>query len=629
MRKKLILGLLLAAMTAGAVKMKPGVTLVKQSDGTSISVRAYGDEDLSYFLASDGTLLCQQGTDFFVANVTADGRLVPSQQLAHEPQMRGVAEATMAKQQNRNLFFNSIGRQASANRIMREPVSTDETLFPHSGQPHVAVILVEFSDVKFSVSDPKATFDKYLNAEELFTKDNAPDMGYTTTSGSFICNYGSVSRYFNDMSFGQFKPKFDVYGPVTLAQPMKYYGEGSSSQENMKGLFTDACSAVDADVDFSQYDINEDGNIDLVYIIYAGFSQSIVGNPTDCIHPKSGLVSLNSTFDGKSVRRYGVSSELNGTTTEQQKYGLMINGIGVFCHEFSHCMGLPDLYPSGGTAAERAINQNMEYWSLMDSGEYTRNGYCPTAYTAWEREAMGWMSIETLNDAADISLSPVAEGGKAYRVVNDNDASGNEYFIVENIRQSGWNSRLYSQGMMVTHVDYDENAFSLGGAKVNSVLGHPRMTVVAADGLFIPEYFLGETVTEDTNADVKAINAAFVSKYGGETFTSALYKAEAAGDLFPGSSNVVSLTDDSNPAKYPLYSGSAISKPITDIAYNQETGVVSFKFKGGKTDGISDVQADMDKDQRVFSVSGLYVGKGINSLSKGIYIVNGKKIVKG
>ena len=154
------------------------------------------------------------------------------------------------------------------------------------------------------------------------------------------------------------------------------------------------------------------------------------------------------------------------------------------------------------------------------------------------------------------------------------------------------------------------------------------MTVVAADGLLVPEYYIEETITEDANADVKAANSAFVSKYNGQTFTSALYKTEAAGDLFPGTSNTVSLTDDSYPAKYTVYNGSAISKPITDITYNEETGVVSFKFMGGSGDGISETLTDTANDLKIFSLNGVYMGTDANKLSKGIYIISGKKVVK-
>lgn len=344
MRKELLIGLLLTAMSAGAVKMKPGVATIKQSDGTTLTVRAYGDEDLSYFVATDGTLLYQVGTDFYIADVAANGTLVPTKILAHDPLMRSAQEKKMASMQNKQLFYNNIGLQAKANKIRREPMAENSTLLPHLGKQKIPVILVEFNDVAFTINNPKETFNKYLNGKDLFNKTNDPEMGYFTASGSFVGNYGSVARYFNDMSFGKFQPEFDVYGPVKLNNNLAYYGAGYPSQENMTGLLSDACTAVDDEVDFKQYDSNNDGNVDLVYIIYAGFSQSIAGNSTDCIHPKSGTLSIDKTFDGLNVVRYGVNNELNGTPADQAN-GALINGIGLFCHEFSHCMGLPDLYP--------------------------------------------------------------------------------------------------------------------------------------------------------------------------------------------------------------------------------------------------------------------------------------------
>ncbi len=628
MRKGLIIGMLLATMSAGAVKMQQGATVVRQSDGTTITVRAFGDEDMSYFMANDGTLLYQDGTNFYIAKVNANGMLEPTEVLAHEPNARGYAEIAAAKKQNRSLFFNSIDRTAKANRIMREPMAEDNTLLPHLGKQKIPVILVEFSDVPFTVNNPKETFNKYLNGKELFNKTNDPEMGYFNSKGGFVGNYGSVGRYFSDMSFGKFTPEFDVYGPVKLSKTLKDYGAGYSAQEDMNGLLADACSAVDGDVDFSQYDSNNDGNVDLVYVIYAGYSQSITGNSTDCIHPKSGLVNVSQTFDGKKLMRYGVNNELNGTPETTAVYGTMINGIGLFCHEFSHCMGLPDLYPSTGSTAEKLINQNMDYWSLMDAGEYTYNGYRPTEYTAWERERFGWMDIETLSEASNIELAPLSEGGKAYRIVNDKDQSGHEYYILENVQKKGWNKSAFGSGMMVTHVDYDDYYFSLGGCKVNSTAGHPRMTIMPADGMFVSEYYIGETIKESSDPTVKEINAPLVEKYGGQEFTSALYKAEAAGDLYPGTANTTSLTDTSSPVKAWTYTGETMDKPITDIAMNPETGIVSFKFMGGKTDGIRNISTDGATVEPIYSISGIHMNHDFNSLPKGIYIIGGKKMVK-
>ena len=618
MRKKLLTALLFAAITAGAVKMKPGLTTVRQADGTTITVRAYGDEDLSYFVATDGTLLYQEGTAFYIAKVNADGSLGSTGILAHEPGKRSLQEANAVLTQNATAFYTNMTATAAANKARREPMYADNTLLPSLGKQKVCVILVEFSDVPFSISNPKETFDKYLNGKELFSKTDDPEMG---------SNYGSVARYFNDMSFGKFQPEFDVYGPVTLSKPLATYGAGSSAQENMGLLLSDACTAVDSEVDFTKYDANDDGNIDLVYIIYAGYSQSIAGNSTDCIHPKSGTLSVAKSFDGMSIKRYGVNNELNGTP-DDQKNGPLINGIGLFCHEFSHCMGLPDLYPASGTTAVQCINQNMDYWSLMDAGEYTNNGYRPTAYTAWERERLGWMKIDTLSTAANVELQPVADGGKAYRILNDKDETGHEYYIVENVQKTGWNKSLFGSGLMVTHVDYLANQFSLGGCKVNNTAGHPRMTVVPADGMFVPEYYIGRTIEESPFAVVKEANVDLLAKYGGQTFSAQMYIDEAAGDLFPGKANTTSLTDDSAPVKAWMYNGETLGKPITDITNDEEKGIVTFKFMGGAVDGIKDVAADSANQKSIFSTSGVYMGTDFSALPKGIYLMNGKKMVK-
>ena len=619
MRKKLLFGLLFAAMTAGAVKMKPGINIIKQADGTTITVRAYGDEDLSYFLASDGTLLYQEGTNFYIAGVKADGTLYSTGVLAHEPSMRTIKEISAIKAQNAKAFYNSMETQAKANKVRREPMTPDNSLLPSLGKHKIPVILVEFSDVEFSVENPKATFDKYLNGKELFNKETDPEMGQ---------NYASVAKYFKDMSFGKFEPEFEVYGPVNLGKPLATYGAGYSSEENMGLLLTDACTAVDDEVDFTQYDSNDDGNIDLIYIIYAGFSQSIAGNSTDCIHPKSGYLSLAKSFDGMDVKRYGVNNELNGTPADQAN-GPIINGIGLFCHEFSHCMGLPDLYPKSGSIAEACINQNMDYWSLMDAGEYTANGYRPTAYTAWERERLGWMEIGTLTGPSNVELKSLDEGGAAFRIYNDKDETGHEYYIVENVQNNGWNKNLFGNGLMVTHVDYLSSQFSLGGCKVNNTGGHPRMHVMAADGMFVPEYFLGSTIEDSYITFLKEHNADLVAKYGGQVFSIEDYKAEAAGDLFPGTSNATSLTDDSQPMKAWTYNGETMGKPITDITNDTEKGIVSFKFMGGgePVDGINEVTVNKTTDSRVYSIRGTYMGNDINSLPKGIYIRNGKKVI--
>lgn len=611
MRQYLWAALLLAATsTANAVKMKPGLATIRQSDGTTLSVRAFGDEDFSYFVASDGTLLYHEGTDFYIATVANDGTLSPTDVLAHEPKQRTAKETSLIAKQDRQLFFKNMNTTATANRLKRERIETNSTLLPHIGSPRIPVLLVEFSDSTFKFTDPKSVFNDYLNASEV-----TANMGH---------NYGSVRQYFSDMSFGKFTPQFDVYGPYNLGQPLARYGKGNSSSEHMDYLLADACTAADDDVDFSQYDSNGDGYIDLIYIIYAGYSQSISGNSTDCIHPKSGTTSVSKSFDGKKVARYGVNNELNGTPANQSD-GWLINGIGLFCHEFSHCMGLPDMYPTPGSIAEQCINQNMDYWDLLDAGEYTYNGYRPTEYTAWEREAFDWMTIDTLNSAADITLLPLSEGGKAYRILNDNNSK--EYYILENVQKKGWNSSVLGHGLLVSHVDYDYYQFLLGGCKVNSTAGHPRMTVMAADGMFVPEYYIGETIKEPTSATLMDINAVFTEKYLGQTFTQAMYRAEQAGDTYPGTSGATELTDSSSPMNAWAYTGS-MGKPITDITEDETTGAVSFKFMGGTPSGIVNTKRDIiPTSPLIYSLDGRQLGTDKSRLKKGVYIIGNRKVV--
>lgn len=608
------------AIAAQAVKMQPGTRTIRQSDGTTISVRGMGNHDLHYYVTTDGVLLCLDGNDFVVAQVDGEGMLRPTGILAHENGLRGAEELKAVAAQDTRRFAERMEANISKARMHREPMGENATLLPHLGSPRVPVILVEFTDTTFTVPDTRNTFDKYLNKTELYDREADADMG--TRFGA----YGSVKRYFEDMSFGKFSPDFDVYGPVKLPNELKHYGANTTAAENMTGLLNDACRAVDADVDFSKYDTNGDGNIDLVYIIYAGYSESINGNSAECIYPKSGTLSGSETFDGVKVCRYGVSNELNATPEEQQAYGLLINGIGLFCHEFSHCLGLPDLYPSPTSTAVRCINHNLDYWDLMDAGEYTQNGYRPTELSSWERERFEWLTIDTLSAPCDVTLSTLAAGGKAYRILNDKDETGHEYYIVENVQRQGWNRYLPGHGMLVYHVDYDSFAFTLGGCRVNNTAGHPRMTVLAADGMFIPEYFIDKTIKEGSTDIEKEANATLIEKYGGEVMTYTMYQAEQAGDPYPGTSAATELTDASAPMAAWVYNGGHMGKPLTGITEDTDAKTVSFKFMGGAETGIHNIVSD-GKELKIYSMDGRYLGTDPASLGKGLYIIGNKKVV--
>ena len=597
MRKIISISLLLTVMiSVSAVKVQPGLTVIYQKDGTQLTISGYGDDKMHYYLTRDKVLLFHYLTDYYIAKIESDGTLSSTGILAHEADNRTDEEKEAVAAQDKDVFYNAISANVAQSKAgyAREAVSSLSTLFPHTGSPTALVILVNFQDSVFKEADPKSVFDKYLNAESF---DSEKD-------GTLAYNSGSVRKYFTDISKGLFTPQFDVHGPVTLPNKLAYYGgsDDNGDDENMTGLIKDACNAMNDSLNFSLYDENKDEYVDLLYIIYAGYSQSFNGVSTNAIWPKSGTVNVG-PYDGVKICRYGVSNEIYGAPENNIKE-ILINGIGLFCHEFSHCLGLPDFYPTS-SYAQNNNNPALEYWDLMDAGEYTNKGYTPNEYSAWEKEAMGWIKIDTLKTAANVTLTPLNAGGAAYRIMNDNDATGHEYYIVENVQKTGWNSGLLGHGMLIYHVDYDANAFSLNSNSVNNTVGHSRMTIFPADGLLISSY--------------------------DNSYTDNEYLESHAGDPFPGTSNTTSFTDTTSIVKSVVYTGSTgfMSKPITKIAEAAD-GTITFKFMGGSATGIDTAITDnrQKEDNRIYSINGMYMGTDMDTLPKGLYIRNGRKIIK-
>ena len=558
----------------------------------------HGDEDFHYVTTIDGVLLIREGTDWMVAEVGADGELRSSGVLAHDSIHRTSEELAVVSRQNRAFFMQRSDGIRRANKVRREPIEGSSSLFPHVGTPKAVVILAEFSDVKFSFHDPISSFDQYCNSmttlQDLGNRENA--------------NSCSVRKYFDTISFGQYAPAFDVYGPVELPNPLKTYGGENSkgSDEKIGLLFQDACSLMDSSIDFSQYDANDDGLVDLVVIIYAGYSQSMTGNSAECIWPKSGS-SIGGTYDGKNVSRYMVSAELNGfpgcwSSAPYQR----INGIGTFCHELSHCLGLPDFYPTKESV--KGDNQGMEFWSIMDGGNYINNGYYPCTYTAWERESMGWINIPTLTAkdlVEEVELRPIDEGGTAYRILNDNDLTGHEYLIIENIQQRDLNSRQKGHGMLMYHVNYDPTLFSLSSNSVNNKAGSPRMTVVPADNWLFAQYNTGKTID-------------------GKEITNSDFYNQLAGDPFPGISNQTECNDKTGLVNFAPYTGDLWDKAFQNIVEHDD-GTITFTFLESYSDGIKTVESTYTNNKgNIYNISGQRVGQNY----KGFVIKNGRKSLK-
>ena len=587
---------MLCSLTTWAAKAESIPVQVRQADGSVITVILRGDEHINWYTTLDGVLLVQ-GTDnnYYIGKVEKSGNLIATQQLAHEALTRSQAERNLIAKQDKEKFFAYVNKIAeeSENAYDNSPLTRGPIVdtgyggvpyFPHTGSPKALVILAEFQDTTFTIQDTKKVFTNYLMNEGHFS-----DTRYGQNQ-----NYKGVRGYFKDCSYGQFTPFFDVVGPIKLPRKHAIYGAGN---DRMDLLLADACAAVDDLVDFAKYDANNDGIVDLVYIIYAGHSANYHDNKVSNIWPKSGTITISNKFDGKSIRRYGVSNELNGSD-KTSKNNKKINGIGLFCHEFSHTLGLPDIY-AYHTDAENQDDQGMEFWDLMDGGTGVRGGRVPASYLAWEREVMGWMNIDELKKDSSIeNLKSIDNGGKAYKIVNPNNS--NEYIVLQSMQKGAWNQGwgdgTYGKGLLAYRVSYPYNKVNVFDFP-NNVKGKPRVIPIPADGKILA-----------------AANA------GGSLNT---YIQQLNGDPYPYNG-----IDKIN--EFTMYDGTILKRSIYDIVENDVERQVSFKFKNNEPTAIQSLSIveRSTSDNRIYTLDGRYVGTDASILPHGIYIQNNKKFVK-
>lgn len=489
-------------------------------------------------------------------------------------------------------------REAAAYSKGQRAISKQNNYVPHTGTITIPVVLVNFQDAKFKIYKPKEAF------EQLFNSDTQADLG----NGNNY-NYGSVAKYFHDMSNGTFTPNFKVYDPVTLDKPETYYGgknEDNNKDEDPRQLVKDALKLIEDQV--TEDDIKSfcsDGKtVDCVYVVYAGLGQNDGGAGTTVW--ANTWTTDGATLGGKSVRWYTMSPELSSMKLDDNgkfnNKGTIpaVSGIGVICHEFSHALGLPDFYPTAESAY--LDNQEMEYWDLMDGGEYTYYGFRPTAYTAFEKEQMEWpVDIKTLDSDASVTMQTSTEqGGKAYKIVNPDYQ--NEYLMLECIQRKGWNQYLFGNGLLVYHVCLPSETLD-SGTRLNNAPGYPGMAVVPADGACLSLY-------------IKANEKDYINSH--------------YGDLF--GQNVTELSDTNKQPNFCWYNADKTEKLKTNKALRNikyENGVVSFDYVNDVASGILPVWDNQQAtDGKVYSINGTFLGYDLSTLPHGIYIMNGQKIVK-
>lgn len=495
---------LLIAIFAWGIPVERRRFIATLIDGRRLMVTSCGNEQLSFFLTDDYRVVELTDSGFILTGYDRDSY---------------VAYHTALSQK----------------RVMHKVGSLEQALLPSTGSPRVALLLVQFQDKKFSVADDSVSVHKYYEGYCNGSPESSPYTGHGSS--------GAVKEYFSDQSKGQFKPIFDVIGPITLDNVYSYYGKDKerSKDDNydvfVKESLEKACQIKQ---DWSEMDNNDDGYVDMVFILFAGMGQNYTNSYGDAntIWPKekpSQYIMDNVKFAGcSSTCELRPTAASGGVITATKP-----DGIGVFCHELSHALGLPDFYDTNYKAF------GMDYWSLMDYGQYALNGNTPVPYTAYEREFMLWQKIEELKEPCTLRIPCFANGGHGYKIVNE--ANPNEYYVLENRQAYGWDKlcQTSGHGLMVTHVDYDRNSWL--GNRVNTNASHQRMTIIPANNML----------------------------KGGNTpgITFAEWRESLQGNLYPGITDNHELTDISTPASV-VFTGGYMGKPIFDIEETEDDQIV-------------------------------------------------------
>ena len=439
------------ALMANAMPARPGFRTVVQSDGTTIEVQKMGDEFYHYTVNREG-----QEVKLNAKGVYEVVGEAPTLEMIKA--RRANAKARRAKQ--------DVGTQ------------------PYPA-PRGLLILANFSDKSFKSTNTKAVMDSLINAVDCKVNNG----------------YGSATQYFRDQSEGHYAPVFDVVGPVTLSKSYKYYGENDEDGNDMYATdaVIEACILANqqfSDLNFADYNWNNDQYVDFVYVIYAGYGEADT-DETDAnsylIWPHNysiqGVVKYYSQgwskyqkadtkLDGVYLDNYAMSQELDGYSGNRA-------GNGTFCHEFGHVLGLPDFYDTTyGTNYQKALTPND--WDIMDGGGYNKDGHCPPNYSAWEKYFMGWHTPVNLgSEGAKLEL--IANGQDGYECYQIN-ASGNlesgtkeglNYYI-ENRQQKGWDVGLPSHGLLIWKVDFSASAWTNNAP--NNTANSPRYTLLSASG---------------------------------------------------------------------------------------------------------------------------------------------------
>lgn len=459
-----ILILLFISVCAGARPVRPGMTTFTQPDGTTFQGICRGDEFYRIKTTAEGCAIIQDEEGWWCyATYDMEGQM---QNTGHRI---GAKVSSSILNQARNIPYEVLSYKAEIKRaVMQSKAPSLQLLGANtSGQEaqkrHGIVILAEYSDVSF-----QHTREDFVN---LLTME-----GYCRNGAT-----GSAMEYFNDQFKGKFDFSFDVSEIVTLTKRRAYYGanDGYGNDVRPAEMVQEACElAAASGIDFSLYDDDNDGEVDNVFVFFAGCDEAEYPSQSDLIWSHAWYVKtgagINLTLNGKVIDRYACTAELMAIGQQN-----LLAGIGTFCHEYSHTFGLPDLYDTdydtGGWAGG-----TWTWTALMDGGNMNNDNNTPPYYNAVEREILGLGEAITITANGSYTLEPIGKGGKFYRLDTDNKG---EYYLIENRGTSGWDAYIGGSGLLVYHIDKTASHMSRWNKQnsVNALQSHQCADLIEAD----------------------------------------------------------------------------------------------------------------------------------------------------
>jgi len=500
LRKYFLISSLAGSISAWAISASPFPIKSVQPDGSVLQIRKIGNEHFNYTITDEDSVLVVRDTTGYWHYADEHGK--KTEMRVHAKSKRSQKEKNFLKKRNSRqilekfrehrlkklqerreqeeseesqpMMLQSAPQKANA-RGTTQIKNTNTPTRPafnsvrREGDVRGLVILVQFSDVKFKRDNAAEEYTNFLNQE-----------GYS--------NYfmrGSARDFFIANSAGKYRPTFDVAGPITLKNKRDSYGSAVDPNNIAAGAVKAVSEAMDslvaAGFDFTPYDSDNDRVVDFVYMIYAGVGSADTDVNT-AIWPHSYNVPKRLTRS-MSMNRYACSPELDGQAYMYRKTTDALNGIGTFCHEFCHVLGLQDHYDVTVNDSRTKVRYTPGAWDLMDAGSYNcpQNKYMSTScspanLSAFERFSLGWLEPRRLEISDTTFILNAIQENDGLVLTSKND---NEYYFVDFRLKKDFDEGLPNKGMLIWHINYDRTAWMYNEVNVSDPM---RVDLIEADG---------------------------------------------------------------------------------------------------------------------------------------------------